>query len=163
MRQVRIEKYKPAFKPFFKSLNQRWIEAYFKMEEADHIALNDPEGKVLSKGGEILFALVDEAVVGVCALVKLDASIPYDFELSKMGVDPAYQGLGIGYKLGQAIVDLATELGGKTLYIESPLAHPAQYQYTISPNHLLKIQDSSIYPQFVHILLLQKYPTKWES
>lgn len=119
MRQVRIEKYKPAFKPFFKSLNQRWIEAYFKMEEADHIALNDPEGKVLSKGGEILFALVDEAVVGVCALVKLDASIPYDFELSKMGVDPAYQGLGIGYKLGQAIVDLATEFGGKTLYIES--------------------------------------------
>ena len=130
MRQVRIEKYKPAFKPFFKSLNQRWIEAYFKMEEADHIALNDPEGKVLSKGGEILFALVDEAVVGVCALVKLDASIPYDFELSKMGVDPAYQGLGIGYKLGQAIVDLATELGGKTLYIESnTILTPAMHLY----------------------------------
>lgn len=130
MRQVRIEKYKPAFKPFFKSLNQRWIEAYFKMEEADHIALNDPEGKVLSKGGEILFALVDEAVVGVCALVKLDASIPYDFELSKMGVDPAYQGLGIGYKLGQAVVDLATELGGKTLYIESnTILTPAMHLY----------------------------------
>ncbi len=130
MRQVRIEKYKPTFKPFFKSLNQRWIEAYFKMEEADHIALNDPEGKVLSNGGEILFALVDEAVVGVCALVKLDASIPYDFELSKMGVDPAYQGLGIGYKLGQAIVDLATELGGKTLYIESnTILTPAMHLY----------------------------------
>ena len=130
MRQVRIEKYKPAFKPFFKSLNQRWIEAYFKMEEADHIALNDPEGKVLSKGGEILFALVDEAVVGVCALVKLDASIPYDFELSKMGVDPAYQGLGIGYKLGEAVVDLATELGGKTLYIESnTILTPAMHLY----------------------------------
>lgn len=130
MRQVRIEKYKPAFKPFFKSLNQRWIEAYFKMEEADHIALNDPEGKVLSKGGEILFALVDEAVVGVCALVKLDASIPYDFELSKMGVNPEYQGLGIGYKLGQAIIDLATELGGKTIYIESnTILTPAMHLY----------------------------------
>lgn len=41
------------------------------------------------------------------------------FELAKMGVDPAYQGRGIGKALGRAALDKARLLGARKVFLES--------------------------------------------
>lgn len=116
--QVQIVKYEPQYAAAFKALNQEWISTFFEMEEADYRSLDDPEGYILKKGGHILVALFEEKPVGVCALIKMEES-EYDFELAKMAVSPLAQGRNIGWLLGQAALEWASDHGGKKLYLES--------------------------------------------
>ncbi|MBE9462362.1 GNAT family N-acetyltransferase [Dyadobacter subterraneus] len=116
--QVQIVDYQPAYQTAFRNLNQEWISTYFKMEESDFKALDDPEGYILNKGGKILVALYNGEPLGVCALIKMDDP-DYDFELAKMAVSPKAQGKSIGWLLGQAIISKAKELGAKKIYLES--------------------------------------------
>lgn len=114
--QVKIISYQPGYKKDFKELNERWISTYFKMEEADHKALDHPEKYILNKGGKILFATYNGRIAGTCALIKMDE---HTYELAKMAVSPDIQGKGIGYLLGKAIIEEAKALGASTLYLES--------------------------------------------
>lgn len=114
---IEIEDYRPNYQKAFKELNIEWIEKFFKVEEADLKALDNPES-ILEGGGAILIALFEKEVAGVCALVKLDGE-RYDFELAKMTVSPRFQGKGIGYVLGSSIVKRARRLGAKNIYLES--------------------------------------------
>ncbi|HEY0175319.1 MAG TPA: GNAT family N-acetyltransferase, partial [Pedobacter sp.] len=116
--KVKIIDYTPEYQEAFRALNEQWISTYFKMEETDYKALNDPEGYILKKGGHILVALYNDQPVGVCALVKMDDP-EYDFELAKMAVSPSAQGKSIGWLLGQAIVEKAKTRGAAKLYLES--------------------------------------------
>lgn len=116
--EVQIVDYQPKYAAAFKSLNEEWISAYFKMEETDHKSLNDPEGYILKKGGHILVALYNGKPAGVCALIKMLDS-EYDFELAKMAVSPIAQGKNIGWLLGQAALDRAAANGAKKIYLES--------------------------------------------
>ena len=116
--KVEIVSYEPKYREAFKALNEEWIRAYFKMEEKDHRSLDHPKRYILDKGGHILVALYEGKTVGVCALMKMDHP-EYDYELAKMGVSPETQGKGIGWILGQAVVDKARELGANKLYLES--------------------------------------------
>ncbi len=109
------------YKEDFKKLNEEWITTYFKMEKADHKALDDPQGYILDKGGHILVALYREEVVGVCALIKMDDP-EYDYELAKMAVSPKAQGKNIGWLLAQAVIEKARSLGASNIYIESNTA-----------------------------------------
>ena len=128
-KEIKIVDYRPEHRLVFKEMNQRWIEKYFRMEASDHKALDKPQQSVLDGGGAILVAYCDVEIAGICALVKLN-DMPYDYELSKMAVDPKFQGLGIGYLLAKAIEDRAKKLGGKTLYIESnTILEPAMKLY----------------------------------
>lgn len=116
--RVQIVDYLPKYKKAFKELNEEWINAYFKMEEADRKALDNPKGYILDKGGYILFALYNDEPVGVCALIKMkDAE--YGFEMAKMAVSPKMQGKGIGELLGKAVIEKAKKEGAKKLYLES--------------------------------------------
>lgn len=117
-RQVQIVEYSPKYLKAFRDLNEEWITTYFKMEEADYSALNNPRGYILKKGGKILIALDNRKPVGVCALIKMDDGI-YDFELAKMAVSPMSRGKNIGWLLGQAIIEKAKSLGASKLYLES--------------------------------------------
>jgi GNAT superfamily N-acetyltransferase/quercetin dioxygenase-like cupin family protein len=117
-KNVQIVAYESKYQPAFKSLNEEWISAYFEMEEADYKALDNPEEYILSKGGKIFVALCSNEPLGVCAMIKMDAP-NYDFELAKMAVSPKAQGKGIGWLLGQAIINAAKELGASKLYLES--------------------------------------------
>jgi DNA-binding MarR family transcriptional regulator/predicted N-acetyltransferase YhbS len=117
-RDVQIVDYKPAYLEAFKRLNEEWISKYFKMETADHNALDNPQKNIIAKGGYILVALYNNEPVGVCALIKMDDPV-YEYEMAKMAVSPAAQGKNIGWLLGKAIIDKARSLGAKKLYLES--------------------------------------------
>jgi len=116
--RVKIVEYQPAHQKAFRALNEEWISTYFKMEEADYKALDNPEGYILNKGGGILVALIGDEPVGVCALVKMDDP-EYDYELAKMAVSPKAQGKNIGWLLAQAIIQKAKTMGAAKIYLES--------------------------------------------
>ncbi len=115
---VEIVDYKPEYQAAFRALNQEWISTYFKMEEADYKALDNPREYILDKGGSILVALYDGEPIGVCALIKMEDP-DYEFELAKMAVSPKAQGRNVGWLLGQAMVKKAAEAGATKIYLES--------------------------------------------
>ncbi|PKF75178.1 GNAT family N-acetyltransferase [Chryseobacterium sp. PMSZPI] len=116
--EVQIIAYEPQYKVAFKTLNVEWIKTFFVMEEGDYKLLDNPEEKILNKGGHIVFALLDGEVVGTCALVKANDE-PLTFELSKMAVSPEAQGKKIGYLLGNALVEKAKELKAEKIFLET--------------------------------------------
>lgn len=117
-RDVQIVDYKAMYQHAFKQLNEEWISKYFKMEAADHKALDNPQKNILDKGGCILVALYNNEPAGVCALIKMNDP-DYEYELAKMAVSPKAQGKSIGWLLGKAAIEKARSLGAKKLYLES--------------------------------------------
>lgn len=113
---VSILDYQPRHKQSFKELNYEWISNYFEIEESDKKMLEDPQGYILSKGGAIVIAEIDNEAVGTCALIKMDDDV---FELAKMAVSPKAQGNQIGYKIGLAVLDKGRELGAKSIFLET--------------------------------------------
>jgi len=107
----------PAHIKAFGDLNREWLEEFFVVEPIDEKMFADPQGYIIDKGGEILFARVDGEILGVIALFKLEEEGVY--ELSKMGVTARARGLGIGRKLGEALIALARKKGARKLYIAS--------------------------------------------
>ncbi|WP_438994828.1 bifunctional helix-turn-helix transcriptional regulator/GNAT family N-acetyltransferase [Pseudemcibacter sp.] len=108
--------YDIKYKDAWRHINQQWIEKLFVMEEEDIINLSDPEKYVLDKGGEIYFTLLNGKPVGAIALKKHS---PIRFELSKMGVLPDAQGLGIGNILVEKVLERFKARGGKTLFLDT--------------------------------------------
>lgn len=114
--QVRIVDYTPEYQPAFKSLNERWISEYFRMEETDYKSLDHPQEYILDKGGHIFIALLGDQPVGTIAMIPMDA---HTHELAKMAVAPEAQGKHIGWLLGQAAIGWAKEKGLDKIYLES--------------------------------------------
>jgi DNA-binding MarR family transcriptional regulator/N-acetylglutamate synthase-like GNAT family acetyltransferase len=128
--EVRIVDCTPQYYKDFRRLNEEWITKYFRMEEADYRSLDHPEEYILNRGGHIFIALHKGEPVGTCAIIRrtpapdgeagagrpLQAPI---FELAKMAVSPAAQGMGVGLLLGQVCIDKARALGSKRIYLES--------------------------------------------
>ncbi len=114
--EVQVLDYAPQHQADFKRLNVEWIEQYFRVEPADLKALDEPEAYILRPGGHIWLATHRGVVVGTCALIKMDAQT---YELAKMAVSPAAQGLGIGHRLGEAALAKARALGAGRVYLES--------------------------------------------
>ena len=116
MEDVQIIGFQPEYQADFRRLNEEWISAYFKMEEADYAALDHPQEHILDGGGEILFALYKNKPVGTCALIRMDNET---FELAKMAVSAEAKGKGIGMLLGNAIIAKAREKGAAKLHLGS--------------------------------------------
>lgn len=114
--EVEIVEYRPAFKKHFDSLNREWLEEYFTVEKEDEKVLSDPNGKILRQGGAILFASLDEAIVGTAALIRHRDGT---FELAKMAVTAKARGLGIGRTLTQAVIERARAFGAVELYLQT--------------------------------------------
>ena len=113
---VEIVGYDPALREHFRRLNQQWLERYFRVEDVDRALFADPEGMILGKGGAIFFALYAGEVIGTCALIHEEEGV---FELSKMGVDENYRGLGAGRKLLDEAIEEYRRRGGTRLFLES--------------------------------------------
>jgi GNAT superfamily N-acetyltransferase len=118
--QVRIIDYTPGYQPAFKSLNERWISEYFKMEETDYKSLDHPQEYILDKGGHIFIALLDDQPVGTIAMIPMQGhTLGHTHELAKMAVAPEAQGRHIGWLLGQAAIQWAKDKGLDKIYLES--------------------------------------------
>lgn len=109
----------PSDHEAFKNLNLEWIHRYFEVEKKDIEALENPAESILKSGGLILVAELDGEIIGTVALQKMTNDPDYDFELAKMAVSPRAQGMGIGYQLGQALIDQVRQLGGKRIFLET--------------------------------------------
>jgi len=116
MNAVQIVSYAPELADDFKRISYGWLEKYFGIEEEDKAVLENHREKIIAPGGNILFAVLNDEVVGTCALIKHGDEL---FELAKMGVSEAHQGKKIGRLLGEAIIALARESGGKKIFLES--------------------------------------------
>jgi GNAT superfamily N-acetyltransferase len=115
---LRIIDYTREYQQAFRDLNVEWISTYFEMESSDYKALDHPDEYILQQGGHIFIALYNEHPVGTCALIKMDHE-RFDYELAKMAVAPQAQGKGIGWALGQAIIQKAQSLAARSIYLES--------------------------------------------
>lgn len=112
---VRIVPLTPELRTHFYRLNAIWLERYFVLEPYDIEVMSNPEA-IVEHGGAVLFALLGEEVVGTCALKQHARG---EYELTKMGVDPAVQGVGIGRKLIEAAIAEFERLGGRELFLET--------------------------------------------
>ena len=101
----------------FRDLNIAWLERYFAVEDKDRELLDDPEGRIIAKGGAILIA-EDRAAnaIGCVALVPIGEDV---LELAKMAVADQCQGRGVGGLLMDAAIAAARERGARALYLES--------------------------------------------
>ena len=86
---IEIIRFNQNLSKYFTSLNIDWLEKYFVVEPIDHEMLSDPKKYIIDKGGLIFFAKVDEKIAGTFALIRVEENV---YELSKMAVDPAFQG-----------------------------------------------------------------------
>lgn len=112
---VQIVPFRPDLREHFYRLNADWVQRYFVLEPVDIEVLSNPEG-IIAGGGAVFFALLEDEVVGTCAL-KQEA--PGVFELTKMAVDPKAQGLGIGRRLIEAAIAAFERIGGAELFLET--------------------------------------------
>lgn len=113
---VEIVPWQPAYGDHFRRLNQQWLERHFRVEDVDRAMFADPEGMVIAPGGAIFFALYAGEVIGTCALLHEGEGV---YELSKMGVDENFRGLGAGRLLLDAAIAAYRQRGGTTLFLES--------------------------------------------
>ena len=102
---VQIVDFKKEFALDFKRLNLEWLEKYFTVEPIDEEVLSHPE-HIIDDGGAILFATLEDEVVGCCALMFEDDQC----ELTKMAVTEKHRGRRIGSKLLEAALDRARSL-----------------------------------------------------
>lgn len=111
-----IVPYSPELREHFYRLNAQWLERYFRIEEVDRMVLSDPERYILQPGGAIFFARLGEEIIGTCALL---CESPGVFELTKMGVDETFRGLGAGKRLLDACIAEFHRRDGQMLFLES--------------------------------------------
>lgn len=113
---VALTGYTDEYKDTFRDLNYEWLEKYFKVEPEDKKLLGDPANEIINKGGEVIFAKVNNEVVGTAALIKYDEN---EYELAKMAVTEKAQGRQIGRRLAEEIIELAKKKKAKVLFLET--------------------------------------------
>jgi|SRR6185312_10673499 len=111
-----IQPFKREWREHFHRINAEWLERYWTIEDIDRRVLTQPEKYILEPGGAIFFALIDGEVIGTCALLQESPGV---FELTKMGVETGWRGVGAGRALIQATIAEFHKRRGKTLFLES--------------------------------------------
>jgi GNAT superfamily N-acetyltransferase len=114
--KIEVVPFKPKWREHFYALNASWLRKHFVIEPIDEQLLRQPEEFVLKPGGAIFFALLDDVVIGTCALLHEAAGV---YELSKMGVDESFRGLGAGRQLLDAAIAEFHRRDGELLFLES--------------------------------------------
>ena len=115
--EVVFRNFKPQDREAFRTLNEHWIEKYFRLEEKDRQSLGDPEGQILAKGGHILVAERDGQLVGCCALMATPEKDR--LEVAKMTIAESERGQGVGRQLLEHVIRFARESSIRTLYLET--------------------------------------------
>lgn len=116
MKQTTILHFESAYATDFATLNYEWLRKYFVIEPHDTEMLENPETYIINKGGDILFAKLNNEIVGTVALIKIKDNY---FELAKMAVTETYQDQKIGKQLLEAAIAYAKKQHITTLMLES--------------------------------------------
>ena len=103
---ISIESFKKEYISDFYTLNKKWIEESFLLEESDKFDLLNPEESIINKGGEIFFALIEDKPIATVAMIPIKSDT---YELAKMTVDTQYRGNGIANKLMDKCILFAKE------------------------------------------------------
>lgn len=110
-----IHEYSDDLAIHFRDINAEWINAMFRLEDADREVLDNPRARIIDPGGVILFVEAPGlGIVGTCALQKTG---PTGYELTKMGVRESSRGLKAGEFLLAAVIQRAMALGADPLYL----------------------------------------------
>jgi ribosomal protein S18 acetylase RimI-like enzyme len=113
---MEIVEFEPHHSAAFKALNEAWISKYFTLEAKDRAVLEDPQGKILAKGGRIFMAIEDGEAVGCVALLKMADG---GYEVAKMTVSETMRGSGLGRRLMDRCLAAGAEDGVPRLYLET--------------------------------------------
>ncbi len=113
---MEIVELEPCHAAAFQALKEAWISRYFFIEAKDREVLEDPQGKIIDKGGRVFMALKDGEPVGCAALLKMDDG---GYEVAKMTVSETLRGSGLGRLLMQRCIDAGAEMGATRLYLET--------------------------------------------
>lgn len=112
----------------FKILNLEWLTRYDLLEPVDLQYLDHPEQMIIEKGGRILIATIDRAVVGTCAILRVKDGTA---ELAKLSVKSEAQGQGVGWALIKRSIEIAREIGfSKLILISNKKLNTALKLYT---------------------------------
>ena len=114
--RIDIIEYSEDLKEHIKTLNEEWLKKYFFVEPNDVIQLSNPKEEIIDKGGIIYYARHNNVIVGTACLLKIDTDT---YELGKMAVTESAQGLGIGKVLMDYSLQLAIQVGAKSLVLYS--------------------------------------------
>jgi putative acetyltransferase len=113
---ISIVDFEDCHAPAFRDLNVAWIEKHFAVEPKDREVLEDPQGQILAKGGQIFMAMREDEAVGCVALIPMaDGGL----EVAKMTVAQSARGLGLGARLMQRCIAAGQASGAPRLYLET--------------------------------------------
>lgn len=112
--KIKIVPYDDEYKLDFDRLNREWIEEFFYMEDEDLNILQHPESYVLTKNGEIFFAIYEQQVIGTAAMIPISDKV---FELAKMAVQKDFQGRGVGKLLLSQCISFAKEEDAMEIFL----------------------------------------------
>ena len=88
----------------FKDISVAWLEEFDLLEPIDLEMLDNPHRDILEPGGQIFFALEEDAILGTCGMQPVEPGV---YEVIKLGVRPEYRGRGAGKLLLEACLDWA--------------------------------------------------------
>lgn len=120
MDNISIIDFHPDYAKRFKELNVVWLQKYFYVEPKDEWLLENCEENIINKGGYILFAKLDDEIIGCLSYIPNEKG---GFELGKMAIDEAHHGKMIGQKLLIYALEFAKNKGWDkiTLYSSTKL------------------------------------------
>jgi len=122
MKALSIVDFHPDYAPKFKELNVAWLQKYFYVEPKDSYLLEHCEESIINKGGYILFAKLENKIVGCLSYIPNENG---DFELGKMAVDEAHHGQNIGQQLLTYGLEFAKNKGWKKVILYSSTKLPS--------------------------------------
>lgn len=114
MTEIEIIDYQAAYQSSFERLNKAWLEEYFTVEPIDSYVLEQPEEAIIKPGGIIMLARYEGEIIGTVALKVIEPGV---YEMTKMSVDKAYQGIGAGKRLCAAAIARAKAINAKRLLL----------------------------------------------
>ena len=69
MTKMEICNYSSALRPFFKTLNEEWLNKFFVVEPYDATLLENCVSEIIEKGGRIFFGKLNGIVIATYALL----------------------------------------------------------------------------------------------
>ena len=107
--------YEDRYKPELLNLSLPWLKEYDLVEPADFEQLENPE-RILNKGGRILLARAGEEIIGMMMIEPLGDNV---CEFFKFAVKENWRNRGVGRTLINVSLDLARQMGQRTVCLTS--------------------------------------------